>query len=896
MLLCLAPLRPLLADSRSNVMETTATTSATAPCITLNWTNKQPTLPTQIYRRVKGATVWEAPVNLPSGIYTYADMTAQPGVAYEYSMSPQSFSSIGGIVAGHNVPLVESRGKVILLVDQTMVAPLSAEIQQLEKNLVADGWVVLRHDVPRETVDPSNNDSSVWAARIAEQQNIRAIVQADYNTDPGNTWALLLFGRIPVPYSGNSAIDGHGDHGGAWPADSYYADVDGNWTDANVSTGTSNFADQRNVNKIGDGKFDTNTLPSDVEIQCGRVDLTKMSAVPRGMTEVELLRQYLVRDNRFRRVQAPFNNVARRGIVDDNFNYYAQTAWISGFGFFGRDPGQMDAADWFTVLPTTPMLFAYGCGGGLFYGANGVGESEWNFGRQDSKAVFTQLFGSYFGDWDSEQNFLRAPLAGTNGSLGLSCAWSGRGQIPLYHMALGDTVGYSTRKAINNGAGTGDFFQSGPYRGTHIALMGDPTLRLHSIAPPSRVTATSSGAGVVVRWQASTDFGLSGYHVYRSMNSAGPFIRITGTAANGANPTGSCLNTSTLTFTDNDSTLTAGVSYTYLVKAVRMESTPSGTYANQSIGEFVTTTHLAAAPSPGAPTQLSVRRSGGSTFLLTWEDNSDNETGFLIERYNAATGLWSQIGTVGTNATSYTDSSAPSGQIVNYRVRATNANGSSGYSDAGADQSLPGIAYGQGFYRVVNKDAGVFSLGINRFNGDAGNVSLSYSTAGIWGTAGLDYPTTTGTVSWANGESGYKPVNLSLPNPSGKQMTKIFQVNLGNPTNGLGLGWELNPYVFVNDPTAQTLPSPWASATFGSISDAGYAEQVDGTFGLAVRSGPIVLLQTSDSGRFLYRPVTGDFTFSARVTNYPLNAIYGANSACAGIALRGSLDARRWTC
>ena len=49
------------------------------------------------------------------------------------------------------------------------------------------------------------------------------------------------------------------------------------------------------------------------------------------------------------------------------------------------------------------------------------------FARNDSKAVFTLMFGSYFGDWDNPDNLLRAPLAGTANSLGLTNAWSGRG-------------------------------------------------------------------------------------------------------------------------------------------------------------------------------------------------------------------------------------------------------------------------------------------------------------------------------------------------------------------------------------------------------------------------------------------------------------------------------------
>lgn len=865
--------QPLGAASRDAVYEVTAVTSTVSPCITLNWTNKS-TYVTPIHRRVKGATAWESTVTVSAGIFSYADTTALPGVAYEYSLWPDSYTYTGGIVAGCNIPLVESRGKVILLIDQTMTTPLASEIAQLQKNLVADGWTVIRHDVPRETVSPGTTSNPVWLARIAEQQNIRSIVQADYNTSPDDKWALFILGRIPQPYSGIINPDGHGEHYGAWPTDLYYVtdgsafpgDPNGGWTDTSVNTGTSGLADVRNYNLPGDGKFDNYLIPADVKIQTGRVDLSNMARVPTGMTETELLRQYLVRDNNFRRVQGSYANVARRGIVDDNFNSYAQTAWCSGFGFFGSNAGQMDAADWFTTLSTTPMLFAYGCGGGYWTSASGVGDSIIDFGKTDSKAVFTQLFGSYFGDWDCADNFMRAPLAGTVNSLGLTCQWSGRGEIPLYHMALGDPIGYCTRKAQNSySASTGDWYQGGYYRWIHQCLMGDPTLRLHSIAPPTRLTATSATGGITINWQASPDTTLSGYHLYRSTSAAGPFTRITGTVADGTNPTGSCLSTSTLTYTDTSASLVAGTAYTYLVKAVRIETSPSGSYANQSIGEYVTVTHRASAPVPIAPTRLTVNRTATTTCVLNWDDNATNETGYLIERCDPATGIWSQINSVAANVTTYTDTSATAGQIFYYRVRATNANGNTDYSNTGADYNLPGTVYDQwSRYYVFNKDCGICSLGLTRFNGTAGDVSLTYATTGLLGTAGVDYTATTSTVTWAHGTSGVKSINIPVPNPAGQQLTKLFALSYGNPTNGLALATPMTPYIFICDTTSQTLPSPWATTTFGSVSGAGYAEQVNGTFGVAVQSADTY--DANDSGRFLYRAVTGDFTFSARVT------------------------------
>jgi hypothetical protein len=42
----------------------------------------------------------------------------------------------------------------------------------------------------------------------------------------------VLIGNVPVPYSGDLNPDGHSDHDGAWPTDTYYAEMNGTWTDA----------------------------------------------------------------------------------------------------------------------------------------------------------------------------------------------------------------------------------------------------------------------------------------------------------------------------------------------------------------------------------------------------------------------------------------------------------------------------------------------------------------------------------------------------------------------------------------------------------------------------------------------------------------------------------------
>lgn len=67
---------------------------------------------------------------------------------------------------------------------------------------------------------------------------------------------------------------------------------------------------------------------------------------------------------------------------------------------------------------------------------------------------------------------------------------------------------------------------------------------------------------------------------------------------------------------------------------------------------------------------------------LTWVDNSNNEQSFVVERSANDTDHFSVIATLGANMTSFTDSSSLSKKTAYYyRVKATNANGSSDYSN-----------------------------------------------------------------------------------------------------------------------------------------------------------------------------------------------------------------------
>ena len=99
---------------------------------------------------------------------------------------------------------------------------------------------------------------------------------------------------------------------------------------------------------------------------------------------------------------------------------------------------------------------------------------------------------------------------------------------------------------------------------------------------------------------------------------------------------------------------------------------------------FLATSALAAVL-PNAPTNLTAIKSPSSpktTIDVSWIDQSDNETGFRIERCpGSGCTDFMLVAQVGANATSHHDFDLPGGVTLRYRVQAVNDFGASAFSN-----------------------------------------------------------------------------------------------------------------------------------------------------------------------------------------------------------------------
>jgi hypothetical protein len=571
-----------------------------------------------IYKRLKGGASFGSPIaTLINTDTSYTDNNVTVGVNYEYQLvktiTKIAYYGFGYISAGIEVPVTENRGKLILLFDKNFLPTLKPEIDRMILDLSGDGWIVLTHSV--DTTDSVTK--------------VHRLIESDYNNDKANVKAVFLLGHIPVPYSGGSGSfglnppDGHPQHKGAWPADIYYGVLNANWTDNDVVQLSGTYG--ANQNRIDDGKFDQDVIPASASIAVGRVDMFKMPAFA-PLTEIDLIRRYLDKDHRWRTggVSMPERALIKDnfGIVPENktshlFDEVFSSSSYSGFSAMFGSQNVIDTGNWENDLTKTGFLWAYGCGGGDFVSAGGISQTS-NFAKDSLKTVFMMLFGSYFGDWNVTNNYLRAPLA-SKGPILTDC-WSGRPEWNFHHLALGETFAYSTlinyNQYANGAADYTNYFRSCIFgsgdRMIHVALMGDPSLRMHVVQPPGKLTLSNNKLVVTLNWQASTDKDLIGYYIYRSAGLDQPFTRISSNLVSGT------------TFTDNSALHHKNF---YMVRAVKLQTSASGSYFNMSQGSIdtLTTDNSGILPETLVQNINIYPNPGQNVFHIVWAGTQQNE-------------------------------------------------------------------------------------------------------------------------------------------------------------------------------------------------------------------------------------------------------------------------------
>ncbi len=112
--------------------------------------------------------------------------------------------------------------------------------------------------------------------------------------------------------------------------------------------------------------------------------------------------------------------------------------------------------------------------------------------------------------------------------------------------------------------------------------------------------------------------------------------------------------------------------------------------AGSSLTVTFTVVDEAIVSAPEAPSALEASVSTPGTAVLSWTDNSSNETSFEIEITSSYFSEdWQSLATVSANTTSYSDDTFGTEAYRNYRIRAVNAAGSSAFAELSEVANLP---------------------------------------------------------------------------------------------------------------------------------------------------------------------------------------------------------------
>jgi RHS repeat-associated protein len=232
-----------------------------------------------------------------------------------------------------------------------------------------------------------------------------------------------------------------------------------------------------------------------------------------------------------------------------------------------------------------------------------------------------------------------------------------------YSGQLGTTAANATTYPDNTVAAGVKYFYR--IRSTNASGSSAYTAEVSAVAnlvAPTALAATAASTTQINLTWVDNSANESGYEVYRSATSGGVLALVATTAANAT----SYPNTG----------LTAGTQYFYKVRAVNNVLLGSSAYT----AEATATTTVAGGGMPLPPTTLAATPASTTQINLTWVDASANETGFLIERSTTSGTYSGQLGTVAANVTTYPDNTAAAGVKYFYRIRSTNASGSSVYT------------------------------------------------------------------------------------------------------------------------------------------------------------------------------------------------------------------------
>jgi len=212
----------------------------------------------------------------------------------------------------------------------------------------------------------------------------------------------------------------------------------------------------------------------------------------------------------------------------------------------------------------------------------------------------------------------------------------------------------------------------------------------------------------------------------------------------------------------------------------------------------------------------------------------------------------------------------PPGRVIT--ATATDPVGNtSEFSPCDASKAMGSAQFSSASYTVI-EDVGFARITVNRVGGSSGTLAVDYTTIDITATAGQDYLATSGTLTFAHGETT-KTFDVPILDDTVNESDESLALLLRNPTNPDSLG---NPNTAVltlqDDSTLPVLSLNNVSVSEGNTGtmNAVFTVSLFPATGRTVTANYAALGLDATSG-VDFQPVSGSLTFNPRVTTQTIS-------------------------
>ncbi len=218
-----------------------------------------------------------------------------------------------------------------------------------------------------------------------------------------------------------------------------------------------------------------------------------------------------------------------------------------------------------------------------------------------------------------------------------------------------------------------------------------------------------------------------------------------------------------------------------------------------------------------------VQRTGGSTGAVDVTYTTSNGTAIGGQDYTVVTGTLSwaagDIGSKSFTVPIINDSTQENTETVNLTLSSPTGGAVLGTYKTSVlniiDNDQPAVLEFWFPTFTGEERYGTATIYVQRTGGSGGAVSVQYATSNGTATAGSDYTATSGTLSWADGDTGSKSFTIPITNDTTQEPTETINVALSNPTNRAVLGTQGTAVVNITDNDEAAILEFWTPTFTG---------------------------------------------------------------------------------